>query len=89
MINQKSRDEAKANCSLCPFSRKQRRKNTVTIIRGLGQKRKVDKLPYKKEVNLLNALFSSHSRYSPSKNKSANISKEYFTVSELYQIVLK
>lgn len=57
VINQwKSRDKATTKCSLCPFSRKGRRKNTVTVIRGLGQKRKADKLPYKEGVNLLNAL---------------------------------
>lgn len=58
-------------------------------MRGLGQKCKADKWPYKEELNLSNTLFSSHSRYPPSKNKSASVSEEYFTVSELYQTVFK
>lgn len=61
----------------------------VTTIRGLGQKCKADKLPYKEEVNLLNTLLSSRSRHPPSKTKTASVSEEYFTVSELYQTVLK
>lgn len=72
-----SNNKLTTNCSPCPSSRKQRRKNTVTTIRGLGQKCKADKLPYKEEVNLLNILLFSRSRYPPSKTKTASANEEY------------
>lgn len=78
-----------SNNQLFPVFILKKAENTVTIIRGKGQKCKSHKLPYNEEVSVLNVLFSSHSRYAPSKNKSASVSEEYFTGSELYQTVFK